>query len=87
MLTPQKRLQMRILHRHKDDLESDIDEILGNNRLSALLVNTSKQMPLIVNELYRRGLKVPVLVGGAANSSTIQTRIISTWKAVEWSNY
>ena len=27
--------------------------------LSALLVSTSKQMPLIVNELHRRGLKIP----------------------------
>ena len=34
--------------------------------LSALLVSTSKQMPLIVNELHRRGLKFPVLIGGAA---------------------
>ncbi len=34
--------------------------------LSALLVNTSKQMPLIVSELHRRSLKIPVLVGGAA---------------------
>ena len=34
--------------------------------LSALLVSTSKQMPLIVNELARRGLRIPVLVGGAA---------------------
>ncbi|MDK0545397.1 cobalamin-dependent protein, partial [Clostridium perfringens] len=34
--------------------------------LSALLVSTSKQMPLIVNELARRGLELPVLIGGAA---------------------
>jgi 5-methyltetrahydrofolate--homocysteine methyltransferase len=34
--------------------------------LSALLVSTSKQMPLCVQELHRRGLKVPVLLGGAA---------------------
>ncbi|MBI3966850.1 MAG: methionine synthase [Chloroflexi bacterium] len=34
--------------------------------LSALLVSTSKQMPLCVQELARRGLKVPVLIGGAA---------------------
>ena len=37
--------------------------------LSALLVSTSKQMPLIVNELHRRGLQIPVLVGGAAMES------------------
>ncbi|MFL5807708.1 MAG: homocysteine S-methyltransferase family protein, partial [Roseiflexaceae bacterium] len=34
--------------------------------LSALLVSTSKQMPLCVQELHRRGLSFPVLVGGAA---------------------
>ena len=28
--------------------------------LSALLVNTSKQMPLIINELQRRNLRIPV---------------------------
>ncbi|MEO6444535.1 MAG: methionine synthase [Gemmatimonadaceae bacterium] len=34
--------------------------------LSALLVSTSKQMPLCVQELDRRGIEVPVLIGGAA---------------------
>jgi 5-methyltetrahydrofolate--homocysteine methyltransferase len=34
--------------------------------LSALLVSTSKQMPLAVQELHRQGLKFPVLLGGAA---------------------
>jgi 5-methyltetrahydrofolate--homocysteine methyltransferase len=34
--------------------------------LSALLVSTSKQMPLCVQELDRRGLRLPVLIGGAA---------------------
>src|SRR5688572_16264251 len=34
--------------------------------LSALLVSTSKQMPICVQELDKRGLKVPVLIGGAA---------------------
>jgi 5-methyltetrahydrofolate--homocysteine methyltransferase len=34
--------------------------------LSALLVSTSKQMPLCVRELDQQGLHVPVLVGGAA---------------------
>ncbi|MBK6486623.1 MAG: homocysteine S-methyltransferase family protein [Gemmatimonadetes bacterium] len=34
--------------------------------LSALLVSTSKQMPLCVQELDRRGLQLPVLIGGAA---------------------
>ncbi|MGH7718435.1 MAG: dihydropteroate synthase, partial [Gemmatimonadaceae bacterium] len=34
--------------------------------LSALLVSTSKQMPICVQELDRRGLTFPVLIGGAA---------------------
>src|SRR5687767_4840243 len=34
--------------------------------LSALLVSTSKQMPLCVKELDKRGLSFPVLIGGAA---------------------
>jgi 5-methyltetrahydrofolate--homocysteine methyltransferase len=34
--------------------------------LSALLVSTSKQMPLCAQELHRRGLNYPLLVGGAA---------------------
>ncbi|HEX7975989.1 MAG TPA: vitamin B12 dependent-methionine synthase activation domain-containing protein [Anaerolineales bacterium] len=44
--------------------------------LSALLVNTSKQMPLIVNELHRRGLNFPVLVGGAAINRRYGWRIL-----------
>ena len=43
-------------------LEVDADAI----GLSALLVSTSKQMPLCVQELDRRGLDIPVLIGGAA---------------------
>ena len=46
--------------------------------LSALLVNTSKQMPLIINELQRRGLKIPVLVGGAAINRRFGRRILFT---------
>jgi 5-methyltetrahydrofolate--homocysteine methyltransferase len=34
--------------------------------LSALLVSTSKQMPLCAQELHQRGLRYPLLVGGAA---------------------
>jgi 5-methyltetrahydrofolate--homocysteine methyltransferase len=34
--------------------------------LSALLVSTSKQMPVCVTELHREGFDVPVLIGGAA---------------------
>ncbi len=43
--------------------------------LSALLVSTSKQMPLIVDELHRRGKRVPVLVGGAAINRRFGRRI------------
>ncbi len=44
--------------------------------LSALLVSTSKQMPLIVNELARRGLQFPVLIGGAAINRKFGRRIL-----------
>lgn len=44
--------------------------------LSALLVSTSKQMPLVVNELARRGLNIPVLVGGAAINRRFGRRIL-----------
>jgi len=46
--------------------------------LSALLVSTSKQMPLIINELQRRGYKIPVLVGGAAINRRFGRRILFT---------
>jgi len=44
--------------------------------LSALLVSTSKQMPLVVNELARRDLSYPVLVGGAAINRRFGRRIL-----------
>jgi 5-methyltetrahydrofolate--homocysteine methyltransferase len=43
--------------------------------LSALLVSTSKQMPLCVQDLDRRGLKIPVIVGGAAINRAYGRRI------------
>jgi 5-methyltetrahydrofolate--homocysteine methyltransferase len=46
--------------------------------LSALLVSTSKQMPLIINELHRRNLKFPVLIGGAAINRRFGRRILQT---------
>ncbi len=46
--------------------------------LSALLVSTSKQMPLIVNELQRRKLSIPVLIGGAAINRRFGRRILLT---------
>src|SRR5690606_7428612 len=44
--------------------------------LSALLVSTSKQMPLIINELARRNLSYPVLIGGAAINRKFGRRIL-----------
>ena len=44
--------------------------------LSALLVSTSKQMPLCVAELHERGLEFPVLVGGAAINRDFGRRIL-----------
>ncbi|GAB1420941.1 methionine synthase [Anaerolineales bacterium] len=44
--------------------------------LSALLVSTSKQMPLVVNEMARRQLGVPILVGGAAINRRFGRRIL-----------
>lgn len=46
--------------------------------LSALLVSTSKQMPLIVNELQRRNQAIPVLIGGAAINERFGRRILLT---------
>lgn len=43
--------------------------------LSALLVSTSKQMPICVQELHKRGLNIPVLVGGAAINRQYGQRI------------
>jgi 5-methyltetrahydrofolate--homocysteine methyltransferase len=44
--------------------------------LSALLVSTSKQMPACVAELHERGLRYPVLVGGAAINRDFGLRIL-----------
>lgn len=55
-------------------IEAEADAI----GLSALLVSTSKQMPLIVNELKRRGLNFPVLIGGAAINRRFGWRVLQT---------
>ncbi|CAA9336612.1 MAG: 5-methyltetrahydrofolate--homocysteine methyltransferase [uncultured Gemmatimonadaceae bacterium] len=47
-------------------LEKAVEHKADAIGLSALLVSTSKQMPLCVQELDRRGMEVPVLIGGAA---------------------
>ena len=44
--------------------------------LSALLVSTSKQMPLAVQELHEQGLEYPVLIGGAAINRAFSLRAI-----------
>ncbi|MBA3823785.1 MAG: homocysteine S-methyltransferase family protein, partial [Ktedonobacterales bacterium] len=44
--------------------------------LSALLVSTSKQMPLCVQELDKRGLNFPVIIGGAAINRAYGRRIL-----------
>jgi 5-methyltetrahydrofolate--homocysteine methyltransferase len=46
--------------------------------LSALLVSTSKQMPLIANEFQRRGIEMPILIGGAAINPQYAERIADT---------
>ncbi|MEE4194594.1 MAG: methionine synthase [Anaerolineae bacterium] len=42
--------------------------------LSALLVSTSQQMPIVVEKLKRKGLDIPVLVGGAAINRSFAER-------------
>ena len=44
--------------------------------LSALLVSTSKQMPLCVKELDERGLTYPLIIGGAAINRGFGRRIL-----------
>jgi 5-methyltetrahydrofolate--homocysteine methyltransferase len=44
--------------------------------LSALLVSTSKQMPLCIGELHQRGLEFPVLIGGAAINRDFGRRVL-----------
>jgi 5-methyltetrahydrofolate--homocysteine methyltransferase len=46
--------------------------------LSALLVSTSRQMPLVVQELHRKGARTPVLIGGAAINRSFGRRILFT---------
>ena len=53
-------------------VEHDADAI----GLSALLVSTSKQMPLCVQELHQRGHEFPVLIGGAAINRDFGRRIL-----------
>src|SRR5256886_5225221 len=52
--------------------------------LSALLVTTSKQMPLCVKELHRQGLGYPVLIGGAAINRGFGYRALFVDEATEY---
>ncbi|MEX1220042.1 MAG: homocysteine S-methyltransferase family protein [Solirubrobacterales bacterium] len=53
-------------------VEHDADAI----GLSALLVSTSKQMPVAIRELHDRGHDFPVLIGGAAINRDFGRRIL-----------
>ncbi len=53
-------------------IEHDADAI----GLSALLVSTSKQMPACIAELHQRGLRYPVLIGGAAINRDFGRRVL-----------
>jgi 5-methyltetrahydrofolate--homocysteine methyltransferase len=55
-----KQVPVRTILEKVDEVEADA---VG---LSALLVSTSKQMPIVVEELHRAGRDLPVLIGGAA---------------------
>ncbi|HEX4837372.1 MAG TPA: homocysteine S-methyltransferase family protein [Solirubrobacteraceae bacterium] len=44
--------------------------------LSALLVSTSKQMPACIQELHSKGLRYPVLIGGAAINRAFSYRAL-----------
>jgi 5-methyltetrahydrofolate--homocysteine methyltransferase len=63
-------------------VETIITEAQNNHAtaigLSALLVSTSQQMPRVVNELHRRGMDMPVLIGGAAINRQFGLRIAKT---------
>ncbi|MFC2028371.1 methionine synthase [Chloroflexota bacterium] len=59
-------------------IASAVEENAAAIGLSALLVSTSKQMPLIINELDRRGLHIPVLLGGAAINRRFGRRVLFT---------
>jgi 5-methyltetrahydrofolate--homocysteine methyltransferase len=48
--------------------------------LSALLVSTSKQMPLCIEELHAKNLEYPVLIGGAAINRDFGLRALYPFK-------
>lgn len=56
-----------------------VQEAIANNvnaiGLSALLVNTSQQMPLVIEKLHTRSMQIPVLIGGAAVNNSFAQKI------------
>ena len=56
-------------------ISSAVDHKADAIGLSALLVSTSREMEKIVNELQRRKMSFPVLVGGAAINSKFSERL------------
>jgi 5-methyltetrahydrofolate--homocysteine methyltransferase len=57
-------------------LEAAVEHKATAIGLSALLVSTSKQMPLLVQEVHERGLEFPILIGGAAINRNFGLRIL-----------
>ena len=57
-------------------INAAIEEKADAIGLSALLVSTSKQMPICVQELHQRGHEFPVLIGGAAINRDFGRRIL-----------
>jgi 5-methyltetrahydrofolate--homocysteine methyltransferase len=57
-------------------ISAAIEEKADAIGLSALLVSTSKQMPLCIGELHQRGLEFPVLIGGAAINRDFGRRVL-----------
>ncbi|HTX59008.1 MAG TPA: homocysteine S-methyltransferase family protein, partial [Verrucomicrobiae bacterium] len=64
-----KQVPMNVILEKAIDVEADA---IG---LSALLVSTSKQMPICVQEQDARGMRFPVIVGGAAINREFGRRI------------
>ncbi len=61
-------------------LEAAIEHEATAIGLSALLVSTSKQMPLAIEELHSKGLDFPVLIGGAAINRDFGLRALYPFK-------
>lgn len=56
-------------------VETALDKNVTAIGLSALLVNTSQQMPLVVEKLRAQRSSIPLLIGGAAVNQTFAKRI------------